>query len=498
MSSNEHAVTVRDRARAWSIAARLALWYTGATFVLVAVATGLLYWVLVTNVDREDDQFLVDTVQIMRALIRERPTDVAALRQETDLEGTARRYARVYLRVVDENGHLVIETPGAASIITRHALSAADVNADPGPGIDVTSPAGTPYRMLAAWAPLGTDGQSRRLIQIAVDRTTERELLGDYRSRLWAVLTLALVASAIVGYTVARRGMAPIAAIAGTARRIGSSTLDERIPIEGLPGELSSLAATFNDMLNRLEDAFTRLSHLSADLAHELRTPINNLRGEVEVALGKPRSSAEYQDTLASVLEESSRLSQMIEGLMFLARAESPETQLDRTPVDVRRELSAVCDFYEPAAAEAGVSLDVVDGDAVTATVDRTLFQRALGNLMTNALRHTPQGGRVRLRVACVDGAVRIDVADTGTGIPAEHLSHVSERFYRVDPSRSSSSGGLGLGLAIVRSIVKAHGGSVEIASDRGGGTTVTLVFPDAMHNQATAATQTSSRALAV
>src|SRR5918995_72339 len=395
MSSNERA-TARARTP-WSIAARLALWYTAATFVLVAVATGLLYLVLVTNVDREDDQFLVDTAQIMRALIRERPTDIAALQQEVDWEGTARRYARVFVRVLDEDGRLIIETPGATAIIAHHTLRPADTGTDPGPGIDTTSPAGAPYRMLAAWAPLGTEGRERRLIQIALDRTTERQLLAEYRSRLWTVLGLALLASALVGYTIARRGMAPVEAIASTARRIGSSTLNARIPIEGLPGELSSLATTFNDMLDRLEDAFARLSSLSADLAHELRTPINNLRGEIEVALGKPRTAAGYQDTLASALEESTRLSQMIDGLMFLARAENPQTQIERTPVGVRRELQGVCEFYEPAAAEAGVSLDVAgDGEAVPAAFDRTLVQRALGNLILNAVTHTPPGGRIR------------------------------------------------------------------------------------------------------
>jgi two-component system, OmpR family, heavy metal sensor histidine kinase CusS len=477
MSSND-----RDTARArspWSIAARLALWYTAATFVLVAIATGLLYWVLVTNVDREDDQFMVDTVQIMRALIRERPGDVAALRQEVDWEGTARRYARVFVRVLNEDGALIVETPGATAIMARHPLRPADGSTEPGPGIDTTSPAGAPYRMLAAWAPLGSEGRERRLIQIALDRTTERQLLAEYRSRLWAVLAVALMASALVGYTIARRGMAPVEAIAGTARRIGSSTLSARIPIDGLPGELSSLAKTFNDMLDRLEDAFARLSSLSADLAHELRTPINNLRGEIEVALGKPRGAAEYQDTLASVLEEASRLSQMIDGLMFLARAENPETQINRTRVDVRRELRGVCEFYEPAAAEAGVTLDVVDAETVPATFDRTLVQRALGNLILNAVTHTPPGGHVRLSVRRGDGAVRIDVADTGAGIAAEHLNRVSGRFYRVDASRSSLSGGLGLGLAIVASIMKVHGGSMEIASTPGSGTTVTLIFPE-------------------
>ena len=477
MSSNDLEMT-SARGPQWSIAARLALWYTAATFVVVAVATGLLYWVLV-NVGREDDQFLVDTVQIMRALIRERPTDVAALRQEVDWEGAARRYARVYVRVLDESGRLIIETPGASAIIARHTLTPADADAEPGPGIDVTSPAGAPYRMLAAWAMLGMDGRDRRLIQIALDRTTERQLLSDYRTRLWGVLALALVASGLVGYTIARRGMAPVAAIAGTARSIGSSTLNARIPTDGLPGELSSLAATFNAMLDRLEDAFTRLSSLSADLAHELRTPINNLRGEVEVALGKPRTAAEYQEVLASVLEESSRLSQMIDGLMFLARAENPETQIDRTPVDVRRELRAVCEFYEPAAAEAGVSLHVGEGEVVQTLFDRTLFQRALGNLITNALRHTPAGGRVLLSASRSHDTVTVEVSDTGRGIPTEHLNRVSDRFYRVDTSRSASSGGLGLGLAIVGSIMKVHGGSMTIGSRPGQGTVVTLVFPD-------------------
>ena len=177
---------------------------------------------------------------------------------------------------------------------------------------------------------------------------------------------------------------------------------------------------------------------------------------------------------MESVLEESVRLSQMIDGLMLLARAESPETQIVRTPLDIRRELRAVCEFYEPAAAEAGITLEIdARADRLVAAFDRTLFQRVLGNLMANALTHTPTRGCVRLSATCTDGAVQIDVADTGVGIPAERLARVSDRFYRVDPSRSSASGGLGLGLAIVRSIVTVHGGSMLIMSECGHGTTV-------------------------
>ena len=464
----------------WSIAGRLTLWYAVSAFLLVAVSTGVLYWVLVRNVDRQDDQFLIDTVQILRALIRERPDDVAALRQEVEWEGAARRYTRMFVRIRDSHDRVLVETPGTSGVLGARRVPAAALDAEPGPGIDIRSSAGTPYRVLAAWARVGPDGRGGQLIEAVLDRTAEQALLRTYRTRVWIVLGLALFASGAVGYLIARRGMRPIEAITDTARGVRSDTLADRIPTAGLPSELASLASTFNQMLTRLEDAFMRLSSFSADLAHELRTPINNLRGEVEVALGKPRDAVAYRAALESILEECGRLSQMMDGLMFLARADSPETQIIRTLVDVDHELRTVTELYEPFAAESGVGITVersAGGDLVTA-LDRSLFQRALSNLVTNALRHTPARGRVRLAAGLADGVLQVEVADTGRGIPAEHLAKVSDRFYRVDPSRSSASGGLGLGLAIVQSIMKVHGGSLEIISEQDHGTTIRLRFP--------------------
>lgn len=467
---------------AWSIATRLTIWYAVSAFLLVALATGLLYWVLVSNVDREDDQFLVDTMQIVRALIRERPNDIAALEQEVQWEGAARRYARVFIRVLDDRGSSLMETPGAGEIFKRHPVMPASADGDPGPGIDGVSAAGTPFRLLAAWAPVGPDGAKRRIVQIALDRTTERELLGRYRARLWGVLGLALFGATAAGYTIARRGLRPVGAITATAQAIGSSTLDRRIPVEGLPNELSTLADTFNQMMSRLEEAFSRLTSLSVDLAHELRTPINNLRGEVEVALGKPRTSAEYREALGSLLEECVSLSEMIDALMFLARAENPETEIVRTAVDVSRELEAVSEFYEPAASEAGVGVEVSSaGGRLVASLDRALFQRAVSNLMTNAIRHTPTGGHVRLSAISSHTCLEVEIVDTGIGISPEHLSRISDRFYRADPSRSARSGGLGLGLAIVKSVMKVHRGTMRVASEPGAGTRVTLTFPGAV-----------------
>jgi two-component system heavy metal sensor histidine kinase CusS len=274
--------------------------------------------------------------------------------------------------------------------------------------------------------------------------------------------------------------------MADTARHISSKNLRERILAEGYPFELASLASTFNQMLDRLEDSFERISRFSADIAHDLRTPVNNIRGEAEVALARARSAEEYRDVIESCLEEAVRLSDLIGDLLFLARAESPLTDLRRERVDVGELLGGVREYYEASAADGGVSLTATTAnEPVIAELDRTLLQRAVGNLVSNALAHTPAGGTVELKTSSEaaqgsNSAIRIEVSDSGVGIPAEALPRVFDRFFRVDSSRSQASGGTGLGLAIVQSIAVLHGGKVEIASQPGRGTRVTLHLPAA------------------
>jgi two-component system heavy metal sensor histidine kinase CusS len=267
--------------------------------------------------------------------------------------------------------------------------------------------------------------------------------------------------------------------VAATARRISSTNLRERILPEGYPFELASLADTFNKMLDRLEESFERISRFSADIAHDLRTPVNNIRGEAEVALARARNIGEYRDVLESCLEEAVRLSDLIGDLLFLARAESPLTHLNRERLDVAQLLGGMREYYEAAAAEGGVSLiNAAGSEPVIAELDRTLVQRAVGNLVSNAVAHTPPGGSVVLASHAEDDIVTIDVTDTGAGIPPAALPKVFDRFFRVDPSRSQASGGTGLGLAIVQGIMLLHGGKVEISSALGQGTRVTLRLP--------------------
>jgi len=295
----------------------------------------------------------------------------------------------------------------------------------------------------------------------------------------WGILLASSVLFPLVGYRIARTGIRPVEEIAATARRITSTNLRERIEAEGYPSELASLAGTFNQMLERLEESFERISRFSADIAHDLRTPVNNIRGEAEVALARARTVDEYRDVLESSLEEAVRLSELIGDLLFLARAESPLTELHRESVNIGDLLTTVRDYYEASATDAGISLVVGDGaEPLKAELDRALMLRAVSNLVSNAIVHTPLGGTVTMVASSDNVEMRIQVSDTGSGIPAEALPRVFDRFFRVDPSRSKSSGGTGLGLAIVQSIMTLHNGSAEIASQPGRGTRVTLRMP--------------------
>jgi len=453
-----------------SLAGRLALWTTAASFVLVLAATLVLYWVLADNLDREDAEFLADQVQILRVLLRDHPGDVAVLRQEVEVESSARQHARGYLRVLTSEGRLLTETSGMGQEIAPDRFPAPAELFER--ARDVRSASGRPFEIIAARAP-------GHVLQVALDATSKEQLLRAFRLKMIPVLAVTLILSAFVSHRIARRGIRPVEEIAREAGRIRSSTLDRRIATAGLPVEIAALASTFNDMLARLEEAFSRLAQFSADIAHELRTPINTLRGEAEVALGKARTPEEYREVLGSALEEYARVARLIESLLFLARAEDPGTQVRRERLDVPRELQAIREFYEAGAGEKKVALDVQAAPGLSAELDRTLFQRAVGNLTENALAHTGAGGRVTIAASRENGSLRLEVSDDGEGIPPEHLPHVFDRLYRVDRSRTGSTGGAGLGLAIVKSIAHLHGGDAAIASQPGKGTRVTLLLPD-------------------
>lgn len=446
-----------------------------AGLMLAVMATASLYMVLRAELDRSTELFLADKLHVLRTMLRERPDDEDGLREEIELESAARRYQQFYIRLLDEHGVPILTTPGMAEQLDLARLVGRTGNR-PEHSISMAGKHGQAFRVTSAAAPVGTPPAGNDTIQIAIDISQEEEFLAHFRLWFWAILLATSVLFPLVGYRIARQGIRPVEEIAATARRITSTNLRERLRAEGYPSELASLAGTFNEMLDRLEESFERISRFSADIAHDLRTPVNNIRGEAEVALARARTADEYRDVLESSLEEAVRLSDLIGDLLFLARAESPLKYVQRQKVDVCELLGTVREYYDATASDGGITLvTAATAEPITAEWDRSLMLRAVSNLVSNAIVHTPRGGTVKLAAAADGDAIRIDVSDTGTGIPAEALPRVFDRFFRVDPSRSKSSGGTGLGLAIVQSIMALHGGIAEVASELGRGTIVTL-----------------------
>jgi two-component system heavy metal sensor histidine kinase CusS len=474
-----------------SIVARLTALYTVSALAMLLLAAVFLHWTLVVNFHRQDAQFLADKVQLLRTILSRTPADAADLQEEVEWETASLHFTKYYARVLDADDRTLMETPGMSNALPV-ALFPLPTDA---PQLESqvvirTVRGGQKFLLLSAnaesrgEAPLArqspvsaVSGSSRRIIQVALDVSAEDAFLRHYRHDLaWAVL-LGVLFSAGAGAFVARRGLKPLAELTRATDGINASQLHARIGGEGWPKELAALARSFDRMLDRLEDSFKRLSQFSADLAHELRTPINNLRGEAGVALARSRTPEEYRRTLESSLEEFERLSRLIDNLLFLARAESPTAAIARDHFDARRAVEAVREFYEALAEDRGVAVHCEGQGTVHA--DPVLFRQAVSNLLSNALTHTPRGGRVSVSVnPSAAGGLEVAIADTGCGIAPEHLPRLFDRFYRADPARSHHPHGAGLGLAIVKSIMTLHGGSVTVESAPGKGARFTLIFP--------------------
>jgi two-component system heavy metal sensor histidine kinase CusS len=344
--------------------------------------------------------------------------------------------------------------------------------------VDAKARDGRFFLLGAQWVELRQPEARKRLVQIAFDRSHDAMIIADYRRKVLTVLLAGLVLSVTLGFVIAKAGLKPLSNMTRAFTRISAEELNTRVNSLHWPPEVAALAGAFDSMLERLERSFALLTQFSADLAHELRTPINNLRGETEVALGKSRTAEEYRAVLESGLEEYERLTHVIENLLFLARADTRDTAVRPTPVNIRQEIDALVEYFDALAEEKAIAISITGNALLNA--DLVLFRRALTNLLSNAFRYTPQNGRIALSVTTINGSVEVAVSDTGIGIEKDNQKKVLDRFFRADKARTLHPQGTGLGLAIVKSIMDLHSGSVAIESAPGEGTTVKLRFPQA------------------
>jgi two-component system heavy metal sensor histidine kinase CusS len=312
-------------------------------------------------------------------------------------------------------------------------------------------------------------------VVLAVETTETHKLLREHAAAAAMVAVLGTLASALLAWFVARRGLAPLAAVAARAGQVTAQRLGARMSVEDAPQEVHGLAVSINRMLERLEESFRMLEQFSADIAHELRTPLNNLLLQTQVTLGRPRTPEEYRDALHSNLVEIERLQRMISEMLFLARTDRGMIELDVEDIDVSAEASSVAEYFEAAAAEKMQSLTIAGEARLRA--DRLLVRRALTNVLSNAVRYSPHGADIRVTIDARPDSVCVAVTNPGGDIPAAELERLFSRFARRDESRARAREGAGLGLAIVDSVMKAQGGSVDARSEDGV-VTFTLRFP--------------------
>ncbi|HTJ95493.1 MAG TPA: heavy metal sensor histidine kinase, partial [Pararobbsia sp.] len=385
------------------------------------------------------------------------------------------------MRVIDAAGNVIIEHNGeglgdtkSLSIWTRRVPYGTRITEN---AIGAwRSARGAPMRGIATQLQL-RDGTSVTSL-IARDMSDRWVLLEGYRDRLYVFGLGGMLLALVLGWLLSRQALRPLREIASGAATITVERLDTRIEVNGVPSELRALTQSLNAMLDRLHRGFERLSQYTADLAHDMRTPLGNLRGATEVALARERSVDEYQQLLASNLEECDRLSRMIESVLFLARAENPQFVTRLRDLNAAKELTHIAQYFEGVADDSGVRLRVAGAATVCADVD--LFRRAVSNLLANALRYTPSGKEIVLEASETSNAARITVANEGAPIDAALLERIFDRFYRADPARKTdpnSAGSACLGLAIVRTIMELHGGTVHAESDAAG-TRFILDFP--------------------
>jgi len=436
--------------RRLSLSNRLALLFAACTAV-VSLFAGVLFSRASEAHFVELDQQLLDgkLIGLRRAL-----DDIQSSESEVKLQDELSRQADLSLRITGSDGQRWFDSSSKLPQKLPQKL-----------GLSTVNDAGTDYRVLNA--PLFADQADSPRLTLLLDITHHQHFLQRMQNLIWLTVGLSALATALLGAWAARSGLRPLRRMSVVASGVSAQSLNARLPEENMPPELAEMAHNFNAMLGRLDDSFQRLSAFSADIAHELRTPLSNLLTHTQVTLTRPRPLEDYREALHSNLEELQWMAQLVNDMLYLAKADHGLLMPKREPLELAEETDVLLEFFAPLAEDAQVRL-TREGSA-RMLGDRSMLRRALSNLLDNALRFTPVGGEVRVRIVEQSEGLTLLVENTGSGIDPALLPRLFDRFYRADPARQEgSSEHAGLGLAITQSIIRAHGGLIRCESANG------------------------------
>lgn len=447
--------------RPTSLAIRLTV-FIGITTTLAFLIFG---WIIQRSIEyhftEQDADELGVVAESVRKSLRQLPLE------PTRLANAVSGHHGIFFYVADTNGQLIYATPGVDLDVIADTIAPVQ-HIDP-ESLHVWQDKETTYRGAVLHMPVRTSQGDVGNYVVAVATIIDFHLhyLDNFRRTLWVTTLVASITVVLLVWFAVHQGHAPLRHISTKIRGITSEQLHKRLEPHTVPIELAELAASFNDLLGRIEDVFLRLSHFSADIAHELRTPVTNLATQTQVALSKARDVDQYREVLYSNLEEYERMAKMISDMLFLAQTENGLLKPESIRLDLGTEVQALFDYFEAWAEERGVLLKL-EGSAPPVYGDRLMLRRALSNLISNAIRYTTPGQPITVTLAMMTNTVLVTIENPGTEIPPEHIPRLFDRFYRVDPSRHRKINEAGLGLAIVKSIIDAHGGSITTTSENG------------------------------
>ena len=444
---------------------RLTLWSVAVTLVVVGVYALAVYLLVQRNASDALDALLRGDLRWA--------TDMAEPRADGALDwfdGDEWSEESPWLQVFTTDGELVYRTALARRLPVPESEALARMASDQVMSVPT---AGAPFRLLARETRVA--GQMV-IVQVGRSEALMRRELGELGLVLLVGLPLGVAAAALGGYSLARRALAPVDRMVDRVSAITASRLNERLPVDTPESELGRLAVVFNTMLGRLEASFAQMRRFAGDVSHELRTPLTAIRSVGEVALREPRDEAAYRTVVGSMLEEADRLAHLTDRLLLLSRAESARISLSRQPVDLAALADDVTGQLGVLAEEKGQALTVSHEGQPSCLGDVVVLRQAVLNLVDNAIKYTPEGGTIQVTAGQVNGHARLEVSDTGPGIPASRRSAMFDRFDR--GGRAEGGDGVGLGLAIAKWAVEANRGELSYLAAEPAGSTFRMSFP--------------------
>jgi heavy metal sensor kinase len=460
-----------------SLAFRLTLWYAGIFLVTSCVAFLFFYWLITTVIEERTDQDLLEEV---RALVSIRNAQgIQAAKRQAILEAQAAGEKKIFFRFLYPTGIAFSSsnmTYWRDIGIQRSALNR--LLEDDQPVFDTIKSPDRRHQIRILYALVSPSV----ILQIGQSMENYTHFIEVFRRIFIATMAILFFVAAIVGWFLARRALAGVETVTQTARRISNGSLQERVPVKKREDEIDQLAQTFNQMLDRIQTLVTGIKEMSDNIAHDLKSPITRIRGMSEVTLTTGASLNVYEKMAASTIEECDRLLEMINTMLFISRSEAGVGQLDKREIDLSAVIRDAYNLFETAAEDKGLTIACQADEKFSLYGDMRLIQRMIANLLDNAIKYTPPGGRVNMSIlAASDHRIKAEVNDTGIGISAEDLPHIFDRFYRCDPSRSQT--GIGLGLSFARTVARAHGGDITVTSAIHHGSTFSVILPSVESN---------------